>query len=108
MKALIQEWRERADMFERHSVPQSANAYRVAIEELTYALRKNDPLLTLTEAARASGHTADHIRRLSQSGHLTNYGRRGAPRYLQSELPLRPAQAETSVRAIARAVLMEQ
>ena len=105
MQDLIRQWRERAEMFERHAVPQSASAYRLAIEELTYALRKNDPLLTQTEAARASGYSSDHLRRLSLSGKLTNHGRTGAPRYLASELPLRPAKAARTVSDIARAVI---
>jgi hypothetical protein len=46
--------------------------------------------LTLAEAARRSGYTADHIARLVRNGTLTNAGRKHAPRVLSGELPHRP------------------
>ncbi|MFI5246791.1 MAG: hypothetical protein ACHQQR_16280, partial [Gemmatimonadales bacterium] len=46
-------------------------------------------LLTLTQAARACGYSADHLGRLVRSGQLTNFGRRHAPRVRAGDLPRR-------------------
>jgi hypothetical protein len=46
-------------------------------------------LLTLTQAARACGYSADHLGRLVRTGQLTNHGRRHAPRVRLGDLPQR-------------------
>ena len=45
--------------------------------------------LTLVEAARVSGYSTDHLGRLIRNGHLTNVGRKHAPRVLERDLPKR-------------------
>ncbi|MGI8497329.1 MAG: hypothetical protein ACR2OG_07090 [Gemmatimonadaceae bacterium] len=47
-------------------------------------------LLTLGDAARRSGYSADHLARLVRSGRLPNAGRPHAPRIRLVDLPLRP------------------
>lgn len=58
----------------------------------------------LSEASRACGYTADHLRVLIRSGKLTDYGRPHAPRVRLDELPKKPghqAAALTPARAVA-------
>ena len=56
-------------------------ALETCAAELEAALRQeDDTLLTLTEAARESGYSADHLGRLVRDGKIPNTGRPGAPR----------------------------
>jgi hypothetical protein len=48
-----------------------------------------DAVLTLTEAARESGHSVEHIGRLVRQGVIPNSGRKGAPRVRRGDLPRR-------------------
>ena len=45
---------------------------------------------TIAQAAKLSGYSEDHIRRLIRTGKLRNVGKPGAPRVLASELPRKP------------------
>lgn len=54
-------------------------------------LEQAEPLLSLTEAARRTGYTPDHLGRLIGAGALTNYGQKGRPRVKLSECPAKPA-----------------
>ncbi len=49
-----------------------------------------DDLLTLTEAARESGYSADHLGREIRAGRIPNAGRPHAPRIRRGELPRKP------------------
>lgn len=44
-------------------------------------------LLTLEEAARRSGYTADHLGSLVRSGKIQNHGRKNAPRVRACDVP---------------------
>ena len=53
--------------------------------ELEATLRERDETtLSLTEAARESGYSADHLGRLVRDGKIPNTGRPGAPRIARS------------------------
>ena len=71
-------------------------------------------LLSLTEAARLSGYSADHLGRLIRQGIIPNAGRTHAPAIQRSDLPLKPggrgdgqsaAKPVTSKAQIARVVV---
>lgn len=47
--------------------------------------------LTLEEAARESGYTAEHLGKLLRVGTLPNAGRKNAPRILRRHLPYKPS-----------------
>jgi hypothetical protein len=49
-----------------------------------------DELLTLTEAARRSGYSREHLSRLVGLGTIPNAGRRNAPRIRAADLPRKP------------------
>jgi hypothetical protein len=51
------------------------------------AADERDAVLTLAEAAAASGYSADHLGRLVRAGRLVNIGRAGAPRVRRGDLP---------------------
>ena len=62
------------------------------LEELRACQRDNaDCLLNLTQAAKVSGYSADHLGRLVRDGTLVNHGRPHAPRIRRGDLPQRPA-----------------
>jgi hypothetical protein len=54
---------------------------------------EEDALLTLEEAAAASGYSVEHIARLIRQGKLPNAGRWHAPRLRARDLPRKPAAA---------------
>ncbi len=60
-------------------------------------------LLTLTEAARESGYSADHLGRLVKAGAIPNSGRTNAPRIRRKDLP-RKASRLRSERGSGRLV----
>ena len=49
-----------------------------------------DELLTLAQAARESGYSADHLRLLTRQSRLPNAGRRRAPRLRRRDIPRKP------------------
>ena len=58
--------------------------------ELEHAIRTSaDQLLNLVEAARISGYSRNYLGRMVRAGRITNHGRKGAPRILRSELPMK-------------------
>jgi hypothetical protein len=59
--------------------------------ELEQAMRELSGVsLTLQEAARESGYSADHLRHLVATGTIPNAGRRGRPRVRRGDVPTRP------------------
>lgn len=86
---LVTSWRERADLLDRYAPP-AAQAFRDAAEELDASLRDEaDASLTLDQASRESGYTADHLRHLVAQGTIPNAGKKGAPRVRRADLPRR-------------------
>jgi SLT domain-containing protein len=85
------QWRLRAVELRAWAAAEgAAQALEKAAEQLDAALQGNsDELLTLTQAAAASGYTADHLGRLVRAGTLANVGRVNAPRVRRSELPVK-------------------
>lgn len=86
-------WRARADELERFAPP-AAVALRDCAQQLEAAMRAaaND-VLTLAEAALASGYSPDRLRHLIAAGELPQAGRKGAPRIRRADLPKRTQRA---------------
>ncbi|HEY2375751.1 MAG TPA: hypothetical protein VGH98_07210, partial [Gemmatimonadaceae bacterium] len=55
-----------------------------------------EAVLSLEEASRASGYSADHLRHLVADGSIPNAGRKGAPRIRRADLPRRPAHSTSA------------
>ena len=81
-------WRKRAKELRRYGGERPAAALEACAAELETALRDRDETtLSLTEAARESGYTADHLGRLVRDGRIPNAGRPGVPRIARVHLP---------------------
>ena len=110
-------WRDRAETLRTYGDPNSARLWEIAAVELERAWGTfGEQTLSLAEAARVSGFTANHLGSLVKRGKITNAGRTGAPRIRRSDLPLktpggpgrprRPRAVPTreTIRAIARTI----
>jgi hypothetical protein len=115
LSALPEAWRRRAEFARELAAEGAARAFEACALDLESALNaQNMDLLTLTQAARVSGFSADHLGRLVREGKITNFGRQNAPRVRAADLP-RKAKASTcltdspagvtSFSQVARAVL---
>ena len=83
------QWRDRAQFLSNFGDPHSARLWQTAAVELERALQElGEETLTLVEAARISGYSADHLGSLIRKGKLPNYGRTNAPRVRRVDLPI--------------------
>lgn len=68
---LVAGWRDDADALERHGRDGQAARLRAYAEEVEDALRRRrSELVTIEEAARISGYSAEHLRRLVREDKL--------------------------------------
>jgi len=82
-------WRSKAEGL-RPYAESAARAFEHAADDLEHALQADaDRLLTLEQAADASGYSADYLGRMLRSGQLHNAGRQHAPRIRNADLPRR-------------------
>jgi hypothetical protein len=80
-------WRAKAEELERFAPPAAA-AFRDAALELETALRVDaNAVLTLAEAAMASGYSKSHLRHRIASGAIPNVGKKRSPRVRAGDLP---------------------
>lgn len=85
---LVVEWRLEADRMEIRGLLESVRLVRSMAHQLEAVLgREDSEILTLREAARESGYSADHLGRMVREGPIPNAGRPGAPRIRRSDLP---------------------
>ena len=81
-------WRRQAKALRRYGGETPAIALESCAAELEATLRDRDETtFSLTEAARESGYSADHLGRLVRHGKIPNAGRPGAPRIARRDLP---------------------
>ena len=75
--------------------------------------RRDETTLNLTEAARESGYSTDHLGHLVRDGKIPNAGRPGAPRIAPRHLPRKIGAsqlhlaAKPSVREISTAQIVQ-
>ncbi len=102
VEALPATWRTQAKALRRYGGDTPAVALESCAAELETTLRERDETtLSLTEAARESGYSADHLGRLVRDGRIPNAGRPGAPRIARSHLP-RKTQAPATPRLVEK------
>lgn len=84
---LADAWDERATILAPYAEA-AAEAFKACANDLR-TVRKNleEELLTLTEAAKATGYSRGHLGRLVRQGKIPNHGRKHAPRVRLSDLP---------------------
>ncbi|MFL5483253.1 MAG: hypothetical protein ACJ8AK_13820 [Gemmatimonadaceae bacterium] len=81
-------WRERAETLRSFGDAACARLWDIAAVELERAQALfAAETLSLTEAARASGYTADYLGNLVKRGKIANAGRTNAPRIRRQDLP---------------------
>ncbi len=91
--SLAEHWRTRADELERYA-PAAAVAFRECAAELDAQGRQDaDAVLTLQEAALASGYSPEHLRHQIAAGAIPNVGRKGRPRVRAGDLPRKAPRA---------------
>jgi hypothetical protein len=83
---LVTRWRQQAAEYDRDGQPGARLLARVA-DELEAAVSSTDAIVTLNDAARLSGYSADHLGRLIRDGKLTNHGTKHRPRVHVADLP---------------------
>lgn len=105
-------WRKRADVLRRHGAAEAAATAETLAEELADALRAAlSEAVSLEDAARESGYSADHLSRLVRSGAIPNAGRKNAPAIRRADLPRKagtlppPVLGATSRAQVARSVV---
>ena len=81
-------WRRQAKALRRYGGETPAVVLDRCAADLEDTLRERDETtLSLTQAARESGYSADHLGRLVRDGKIPNAGRPGAPRIARRHLP---------------------
>jgi hypothetical protein len=96
VRELVAQWRQKAEALRPFAEP-AARAFEAAADELADAVARDDEqLLTVQEASRASGYSADHLARLLRDRTIPNAGRKGAPRIRRADLPRRAPVAKRS------------
>lgn len=86
---LPEQWRTRAQELEVFA-PAAAEAFRRAASELEGALIEQAvELLTLQEAALATGYSTSAIGAMIRRGQVPNFGKKGSPRVRRGDLPFR-------------------
>jgi hypothetical protein len=92
LESLAAKWQQEAsEQRDQWRNETAASVLDRARGELLSALHKEGgELLNLSQAARESGYTADHIGRLVKEGKLCNHGRPHAPRVRRGDLPRKP------------------
>ena len=96
LRDLTAQWTEDAERMKRYGAEQQAQALLRAAGDVLHALSTvEDDTLSLADAAKESGYTADHLGRLVRQGTIENVGRKNAPRIRRRDLPRKPAASET-------------
>ena len=62
----------------------------LVLRELRELQANSNRIVSVGEAAKASGYSADHLRRALASGRLPNAGRKGKPAIRLEDLPRKP------------------
>ena len=82
---LVALWRSQAAQYERDGLTAHARLLERVAEELD-AIAGGETV-RLNEAARRSGYSTDHLRRMIHAGRLVNVGRKHAPQLRVADLP---------------------
>jgi hypothetical protein len=85
---LRMKWQGAANNFRTYGAAEYAAMMDQVLADFEHALRDDgEVFLNLTQAARVTGYTPNHLGRLIADKQLKNYGRAGAPRVRLAELP---------------------
>ena len=91
---LIHAWRTEAERMRARGIAQPAAIIESLADELEAHLRNaGHESVGLTEGARLSGYSADHLGRLIRDGEIENVGVKNAPKIRIMDLPRKPGCA---------------
>lgn len=96
--ALPAQWRELGEQLASvGAMADPKKLLELCAQQLESGLRaaEND-VLTLRDAARESGFSADYLGDLVQDGKIPNAGKKGAPRIRRGDLPRKPGNRTAS------------
>ena len=113
-RSLVARWRTEAKSLRYRGASPQAELLESCASDLEQLLEEwGREALTLGEAAKLSGYSAEHLGRLIRDGKIPNAGRLGAPRITCGDLPRKPdvaADTETghiSSKQIVRSAINE-
>ena len=96
VQSLLDAWLKQAEALRHYGGDNLAVVIERCADELEATLRERDETtLTLTDAARESGYTREHLGRLVRDGKIPNAGRPGAPRIARRHLPRKHRDPES-------------
>ena len=96
VQSLLDAWLQQAEALRHYGGDNLAVVLERCADELEATLLERDETtLTLTDAARESGYTREHLGRLVRDGKIPNAGRRGAPRIARRHLPRKHRDPES-------------
>jgi hypothetical protein len=79
------------------------------VAQLDLAMQESEAeVLTLDEAATASGYSADHLRKCVAAGAIPNAGDKGRPRIRRGDLPRKAPRGQSGYDAGADALRLER
>lgn len=91
LEQLLACWRDEAKVLRRNGAEHFATLKEHDAQQIEQCLRERDlESLTPTDAAKISGYSKAHLRRLQAEGTLRNVGEPGRPRYARCDLPRKP------------------
>ena len=94
---LCAHWRADAATLARRGCPDAARLLDSCADELAACLTAGqEDTLTLADAARESGYSVGHLRRLIAEGRLRDMAPTGRPRVRRGDLPRKPGYAPPS------------
>ncbi len=94
---LAESWRVNASILRHWGAPAHAEVLERCAEELEQGLQEFElEPLTLQEAAKESGYSADHLGRLVRQRKLLNVGKANAPRIRRCDFPRKPPRFDKS------------
>ncbi len=100
LDGLAADWREEAERFEKHGCVEAAATLRVAADELERELDSwENELLSIKEAAAASGYSEETLRRKTRNGELPAERGNGEKSHLKlrrGDLPTKPVRRKTA------------
>jgi hypothetical protein len=94
LAALVRQWRHEAELLRRRGAQEPATALASCADELEVRLAdwEREPV-SLEEAARLSGYSVAHLRRLLADGVLDNVAANGGTLLRRGDLPRKPKRA---------------